>query len=84
MVSKQPFSAQGSKIIIGAFNIHGLRDKMDNMLVLQWIYLHDIVFLSEIKYNRKFNVPGYKTVLGSHTYGTHGGVAILFRNHIFE
>ena len=57
---------------------------MDNMLVLQWIYLHDIVFLSEIKYNRKFNVPGYKTVLGSHTYGTHGGVAILFRNHIFE
>ena len=31
-----------------------------------------------------FNVPGFRTVLGSHEYGNHGGVALLFRNHIFD
>ena len=52
--------------------------------MFNWIQQHDIVFLCEIKSNIMFNVPGFRTVLGSHEYGNHGGVALLFRNHIFD
>ena len=79
------FCQQGSKRLnIAAWNIHGVRDKLSSTLIYNLIQQYDIILLSEIKTNLHFNVPGYRTVLGNHKYGNHGGVAILFRNSIYN
>lgn len=58
-------------------------NKLTNNLCLNVIYSYDMVFLSEIKTNFKFNVPGYVSYLHPDTDNpTRGGIALLLKNYM--
>ena len=64
-------------ISIGYWNIHGTSDKLESDSVRDWIFLHDIVVLSETKTIASPSVPGYVAVNNSKS--RRGGVAMLVR-----
>ena len=70
---------------IGHWNSHGIKGKCDNNTVLQWIYDHDVVFLSESKCNFQLSVPGFDTYNcdNVNTDTAHrGGVLLLIRKSL--
>ena len=47
-----------SNMRFGYWNIHGVRNKLENKLVMSWIIKHDVIFLGEVKTSIQFTVPG--------------------------
>ena len=68
-------------ISIGYWNIHGTSDKLECESVRDWIFLHDIVVLSETKTIASPSVPGYVAVNNSKS--RRGGVAMLVSRKLF-
>ena len=66
---------------LGFWNIAGLRDKMENDLVRDWMYSHDIIVLSEIKTRGDPSLPGYTPITNSKS--NHGGVSVLVRSGLY-
>ena len=68
-------------ISIGFWNIAGLRDKLENDVVRNWMYNHDVIVLSEIKTRGTPSLPGYTAIPNSRS--NHGGVAVLVKSWIY-
>jgi hypothetical protein len=79
------FCRRGPKYLkVGHWNIQGLRNKTDNINIINWFLEHDIVFLNELKTRLKFSVPGF-SVYRAKTVNPHrGGVAVLIKNYLEE
>ena len=69
-------------ISLGFWNIAGLRDKLENDRVRNWLFDHDIVVLSEIKTRGTPSVPGYTPILNSKS--NHGGVVVLVKSWMYQ
>ena len=81
------FSVNGPKqVILGSFNIHGCRNKLESHVVSSWIRGQDIVFLCETMTTNPIYVPGYTVFYGNDTLTTtnRGGTALLVKNNIAE
>ena len=73
----------GSKILkAGYWNIHGARNKLEADTVFKWCLNHDVIFLSEIKTNIEFNVPGFTTIIGKTKKPNRGGIALLVKHYL--
>ena len=80
------FLIGGSSLILrfGSSNIHGLYNKLDSPVVIEWLYERDIIFLCELKTDIEISVPGFR-VIRSHTENPiRGGAALLVRNYLYE
>ena len=65
---------------LGFWNIAGLRDKMENDLVRDWMYSHDIIVLSEIKTRGDPSLPGYTPITN---IKSNHGVSVLVRSGLY-
>ena len=80
------FLIGGSSLMLrfGSSNIHGLYNKLDSPVVIEWLYERDIIFLCELKTDIQISVPGFR-VIQSHTENPiRGGAALLVRNYLYE
>ena len=66
---------------IGFWNIASMRDKLENELVRNYMFKHDIVILSETKTKGSPSLPGFIAVNNSKS--NHGGVALLIKRWLF-
>ena len=77
------FSIKGpSDIMIGYWNIHGVKNKIENELVINWIKKHDIVVLSEVKTALPFTVPGYIVLRKEGNNPHRGGTVLIVKNSL--
>ena len=68
-----------------SWNICGLRDKLQDPVILKFILDFDIVWLLETKKYFKLNVPGFQVYQNVSRYGAHrGGVVMLVRAGLVE
>ena len=82
MVSAVIFSINGFKhLSIGAWNINGRKNKLDRILVRNWIYKNEINFFCKSMSTLNIQVPGYETIHGNYTHTTHnrGGTFLLVK-----
>ena len=80
------FSVSGpSNMRFGYWNIHGVRNKLENKLVMSWIIKHDVIFLGEVKTSIQFTVPGYTVIRKTNASNMHrGGVVLLVKNYVYK
>ena len=79
------FSLVSSNIVIGYWNIHGVRNKLENKIVIDWVRKHHIVFISEVKTGLPFSVPGYNVIRKMDGADLHrGGTALLVKNNVYS
>lgn len=79
------FSLNGSKhLVIGFWNIHGVRNKLETPHVKEWISLHDLLFLCETNTNNEFSVAGYKVLRGISKNPSRGGVSFLIKTWLWD
>ena len=65
-------------ISLGFWNIHGMKDKLENDIVRDWFFEHDIVVLTETKSKGSPSVPGFVAINNSNS--NHGGIAVLIKH----
>ena len=66
---------------MGFWNIAGAREKLENERVRNWLFNHDIVFLSETKTRGTPSVPGFVAVNNSSS--NHGGIVALVKAWLY-
>ena len=69
-------------ISLGFWNIAGLRDKLENDIVRNWVFEHDVTVLSELKTRGTPSIPGYTPILNSKS--NHGGVSVLVKSWMYS
>ena len=67
---------------MGFWNIAGVRQKLENDRVRNWVYKHDIVVLSETKTRGTPSLPGYVAINNSKS--NHGGIAVLVKSRLYK
>ena len=65
------------------WNINDVRNKLENVNILEWLHLHDVVVLSEIKISKLPHVAGFIPVLAKTVNSRRGGVAILVKSYLY-
>ena len=68
---------------IGFWNINNVRNKLENDSVLEWLHLHDIVVLGEIKVAKLPHVPGFVPIIAKSVNSRRGGLAILVKSYLY-
>ena len=69
---------------IGSWNIAGVKDKLQNLKILNLIINFDIIWFLEIKTGTKFTVPGFVPIYNpSKLKSSRGGVVMLVKSYIF-
>ena len=71
-----------NQLSIGSWNIHGIANKFENEHCMNWLHLHDLVFLYELKTSQKFEIPGYMVYLSNNQNPHRGGTGLLIRNNL--
>ena len=67
------------------WNINSVKNKLENLRVLHYLYDAHIVCLNEIKTAQTFSIPGYGSYTSSGDDARHrGGCAMLIRNRLNE
>lgn len=76
-----PIRRQNKEVKICSWNIAGLKDKLQDNMILQFVMSFDIVFLLEAKQNFNSTVPGFDVYTNVSRVGQHrgGGVVMLVR-----
>ena len=69
------------RLSIGFWNIAGVRDKLENDRVRNWLFKHDIVVISETKTRGTPSVPGFVAINNSKS--NHGGIVTLIKAGLF-
>ena len=59
-----------------------MNDKLENELVRDWAFQHNIIVLSETKTRGSRSLPG-NTAINNSKYN-HGGVAVLFKSWLYD
>ena len=74
----------GNEIRILSININGLSSKIENLALVELFLNHDIVFISELKCQYPFSLPGFNCIRCELLPGemNRGGVALLFKNYL--
>ena len=65
------FAVNGPKqLVIGSFNIHGSRNKLERGETSSWLMEHDIVFLCESMTRNMIDAPGFTVFIGNNSTTT--------------
>ena len=74
------------QVRILSLNINNVASKLEDYKLLNLLLLYDIVCLCEIKCDYPFSLPGYKCLRSRiiPSESKRGGVAVLFKNKMFE
>ena len=69
-----------------SLNIHGITSKIESAVCVNLFQQYDIIFLSELKCNYPFSIPGYICIRSNVIKGEElrGGVAVLFSSHFWQ
>ena len=81
------FAVNGPKqLVIGSFNIHGSRNKLERGETSSWLMEHDIAFLCETTTRNMIDVPGFTVFTGNNstTTSNRSGTALLVKHNIAE
>ena len=68
-------------LTVGFWNIAGVREKLEKNLVRNWLFKHDIIFLSETKTRGTPSAPGFVAINNSSS--NHGGIVALVKAWLY-
>ncbi len=69
-------------LYICSWNIHAVKNKLENTICLELLAKYDIVVLNEIKTATKFHVPGFNVFLSDNDNQNRGGTALLVKSYL--
>ena len=71
---------------IPSFNINGVTSKLEDRIFTDLFMKYDIVFLSELKCNYCFSVPGFMCIRSDIIKGEEkrGGVAVFLKHRVWK
>ena len=66
------------------WNIHAVKNKLENTRVLEILNACDIIWLSEMKSSSNPHLSGYKSFRNSESYDNHGGICMYIKNRLTD
>ena len=66
------------------WNVHNVKDKLENDYVIKALSEADVIWLSELRSGRDVHLPGYRSFINSVRYPNHGGIILLIKDYLSD